>query len=151
MDLQLPIQSVPITTNVVSSNPAQAIQHYVIKFVSDLRQAGGFYPGTPVSSSNKTDRHNIAGILLNVGLNTIILTITLQIFMGHVYSSILIQIFMGHLYSSILIQILLGHNYAQLNLKPKIHMSCVLLNSYTNIARTCVLFNPNMTEDYVSR
>jgi hypothetical protein len=26
------IQSVPITTNVVSSNPTQAIQHYVIKY-----------------------------------------------------------------------------------------------------------------------
>jgi hypothetical protein len=35
-----------ITTNVVSSNPAQgdvySIQHYVIKFVSDLRQVGGY-------------------------------------------------------------------------------------------------------------
>jgi len=31
-----------ITTNVVSSNPTQALQHYVIKFVSDLRQVGGF-------------------------------------------------------------------------------------------------------------
>jgi hypothetical protein len=35
-----------ITTNVVSSNPDQgevySIQHYVIKFVSDLRQVGGF-------------------------------------------------------------------------------------------------------------
>ena len=26
----------------MSSNPAQAIQHYVIKFVSDLQQVGGF-------------------------------------------------------------------------------------------------------------
>ena len=38
-DLQL--KSVPITTKVVSSNPAHgevySIQHYVIKFVSDLR------------------------------------------------------------------------------------------------------------------
>jgi hypothetical protein len=44
--LQLPIQSVPITTRVVSSNPAlgevYSIQHYVIKFVSDLQQVGGF-------------------------------------------------------------------------------------------------------------
>jgi hypothetical protein len=39
---QLFMQSVPITTNVVSINPTQAIQHYVIKFVSDLRQVGGF-------------------------------------------------------------------------------------------------------------
>jgi hypothetical protein len=39
MDLQLPIQSVPITIKVVSSNPAHgevySIQHYVIKFVGD--------------------------------------------------------------------------------------------------------------------
>jgi hypothetical protein len=40
------MQSMPITTNVVSSNPDHSevylIQHYVIKFVSDLRQVGGF-------------------------------------------------------------------------------------------------------------
>ena len=45
-DLQLPVQSEPITTKVVSSNSVQcevySIQHYVIKFVSDLRQVGGF-------------------------------------------------------------------------------------------------------------
>jgi len=38
-DLQLPVQSVPITTKVVSSNPLHGevylIQHYMIKFVSD--------------------------------------------------------------------------------------------------------------------
>ena len=37
------VQSVPITTNVVSSNPVRgevySIQQYVINFVSDLRQA----------------------------------------------------------------------------------------------------------------
>ena len=42
LDLQLPVQSVPITTKVVSSNSVHgevySIQHYVIKFVSDLRQ-----------------------------------------------------------------------------------------------------------------
>jgi len=46
LDLQLPVQSVPITAKVTS-------------------------PGTPVSSTNKTDRHNIAEILLKVELNTI--------------------------------------------------------------------------------
>jgi hypothetical protein len=39
---KLPMQSVPITTNIVSLNPTHGeiyeIQHYVIKFVSDLRQ-----------------------------------------------------------------------------------------------------------------
>ena len=46
VDLQLPVQSVPITTKVVSSNPVHgevhSIQHYVIKFVSDMRQIGEF-------------------------------------------------------------------------------------------------------------
>jgi len=41
LDLQLPMQSVSITTKVVSSNLVHGevylIQHYVIKFVSDLR------------------------------------------------------------------------------------------------------------------
>ena len=40
------VQSVPITTKVVSSHPLHgelySIQHYVIKFVSDLRQVGGY-------------------------------------------------------------------------------------------------------------
>ena len=39
--LQLPMQSVPISNSVVSLNPANgevySIQHYVIKFVNDLR------------------------------------------------------------------------------------------------------------------
>ena len=41
------MQSAPITTNDVNSNSANgeeySIQHYVIKFVSDLRQVGGFF------------------------------------------------------------------------------------------------------------
>jgi len=45
LDLQLNVQSVPITTKVVSSNTVHgevySIQHYVIKFVSDLRQVSG--------------------------------------------------------------------------------------------------------------
>ena len=46
LDLPLPLQSVPVTTNVASSIPAHGevswIQHYMIKCVSDLRQVGGF-------------------------------------------------------------------------------------------------------------
>ena len=46
LDLHLPMQLVPITTNVVSSSPAYgevySIHRYVINFVSDLRQVGGF-------------------------------------------------------------------------------------------------------------
>jgi hypothetical protein len=30
-----------------------------------------FYPGTPVSSTNKTDRHDVTEILLKVALNPI--------------------------------------------------------------------------------
>jgi len=48
------------------------IQHYVIKFVSDLQQVGGFFLGPSVSSTNKTDCHNITEILLKVALNTIL-------------------------------------------------------------------------------
>ena len=40
--IQLPVQSVYIATNVVSSHPAHgdaySLQHFVIQFVSDLRQ-----------------------------------------------------------------------------------------------------------------
>ena len=50
-----------------------SIQHYVIKFVSDLRQIGGFLQVPPVSSTNKTDRHDITEILLERD-NTITLT-----------------------------------------------------------------------------
>ena len=61
------MQSVPITTKVMSLNPAHgevySIQLYVIKFVSDLI-------GTPVSSTNKTDRHDITEIFLKLALNT---------------------------------------------------------------------------------
>jgi hypothetical protein len=45
---KLPVQSVPINTNVVRSNPADgevySIQHYVMKFVSDMRQVCVFLP-----------------------------------------------------------------------------------------------------------
>jgi hypothetical protein len=46
LDLQLSVQSVPITTKVVSSNRTHgevySIQHHGIKFVGDFRQVGGF-------------------------------------------------------------------------------------------------------------
>jgi hypothetical protein len=70
------VQSVPIITKVMSSNPVHrevySIQHYVIKFFSNL----WFSSGTPVSSINKADRHDITEILLTVALNTITLTLT---------------------------------------------------------------------------
>jgi hypothetical protein len=51
----------PITTNVVSSNPVHQL----------LMTGRWFSPGSPVSSINKTDRHDIVEILLKVALNTI--------------------------------------------------------------------------------
>ena len=51
LDLQLPVQPVSITTQPVSSNPVNgevySIQHYVIKFVSYLRQVGGVFRFPP--------------------------------------------------------------------------------------------------------
>jgi hypothetical protein len=68
LDLQLPVQSVPISTKVVSSNPTDgevySIQHYVIKFVS-----------TP--KTIKTDRYDVSEILLKVVLDTMIIILIL--------------------------------------------------------------------------
>jgi hypothetical protein len=61
------MKSVAIITKVVSSIPEHdkgyLMRHYVIKFVSG-------FSGTLVSSNNKTDRNNMAEILLKVALNT---------------------------------------------------------------------------------
>jgi len=40
------------------SSELYSIQHYMIKFVSDFAAGRRFSPGTPVSSTNKTDCHN---------------------------------------------------------------------------------------------
>jgi hypothetical protein len=57
-----------------SSNPVNgevySKQHYMIKFVNDLRHVTGRW-FSPVSSTNKTDRHDITEILLKVALNII--------------------------------------------------------------------------------
>jgi len=52
------------------SRSGRGVQHYVIKFVSDW-----FSPVPPVSSTNKTVRHDITEILLKVTLNTITITL----------------------------------------------------------------------------
>jgi hypothetical protein len=52
-----------------------SMQHYVIKFISDLRQVGGFPRELRFSSTNTIDRHDIAEILLKVALNTLTLTL----------------------------------------------------------------------------
>ena len=43
---------------------------YMIKFVSDLRQVGGFIRVLRFPPSNKTDHHDITETLLKVALNT---------------------------------------------------------------------------------
>jgi len=69
MDIHLPVQSVHTTTKVVRSNAAHgeaySIQHYVIKFGRSV-----VFSGTSVSSTNKTDSHDITEILLKVALTT---------------------------------------------------------------------------------
>ena len=65
LDLQLPMESVPITTKVVSSNPTQcevySMQRYVITFGSYLRQGGCF-----ADVSKAFDRVWIGGLLLKL-------------------------------------------------------------------------------------
>ena len=78
LGLQLSMQSVPFTINIVSLNPAH-VKVYSIKHCDKvcwgLATGLWFYPGTLVSSTNKTDRNVISEILLNVVLNTITLTL----------------------------------------------------------------------------
>jgi hypothetical protein len=64
---------VTITTTVVSSSPAHAevylVQLYVINKVCQWLAAGQWFSvGTSVSSSNKTDHHDIAEILFQTGV-----------------------------------------------------------------------------------
>ena len=75
LDLQLPMQSVPITTNFVSLNPDTTLCDKVCQ----LYVAGRWFsPDTPVSSTNKTDRHDITEILLKVVLKTPYLSLSLH-------------------------------------------------------------------------
>jgi len=68
------MQSVPITTEVVSSNPprlgfsAQRLYDKVSKWLAAGRW---FYPGCPISSTNKTDSRDITEIVLKVALYSI--------------------------------------------------------------------------------
>jgi hypothetical protein len=66
------MHSVPITTNIMSSNPAHgevySIQHYVMKLISGLQHIVEFSLGTLVSSTHKTDRHDKTVILLKIVL-----------------------------------------------------------------------------------
>jgi hypothetical protein len=73
------MQSVPVTTNIVSLNPVHGemylIEHYVI--VCQWFEAGQWL--SPDSSTNKADCHNITEILFKVALNTITPSILLLI------------------------------------------------------------------------
>ena len=60
------MQLVPITTNVVSSNPAHGDTTLCEK-VCQWLAVDGFPRGTPVSSTNKTDYHDITEILFESG------------------------------------------------------------------------------------
>ena len=54
------------------SRSGRGVQHYVIKFVNDLRQVSGFLQVLRFPPLlNKTDSHDIIEILLKVALNTI--------------------------------------------------------------------------------
>ena len=84
LNLWLAMQSVSITNNVVSSNPLRRGLHdtplcdEVCLWLATGRR---FCSGTPVSSTNKPDRHDITEILLNVALNTITLTLTRTLYL----------------------------------------------------------------------
>ena len=76
LDLQLPVQLVPITTKVVGSiEPHSWWGVFVTTLCGKVCQwlAAGrwFSPGIPVSSTNKTDRQDMTEILLKVMLTTI--------------------------------------------------------------------------------
>ena len=68
MDLQLPVQPVSITTAVVSSNLVHGDTTLCDKVCQLLATGRRF---SPVSSTNKTDCHDITEILLKVALNII--------------------------------------------------------------------------------
>jgi hypothetical protein len=57
------------------SSEVYSIQHYVIKVCPWLAACLWVSPDTPVSSTNKMDRHDITEILLKVALNNITLTL----------------------------------------------------------------------------
>ena len=69
LDLQLPMQSVPITIKIVNSNPAHD-EVYQIQSLSETCGRSVVFSGYTGVSNNKTDRHDITEIFLNVALNT---------------------------------------------------------------------------------
>jgi hypothetical protein len=77
LDLQLHLHSMPITTTVMCSNPAQArctqcnIMWWSLSVTYSRSVVFFWYSDILVSSTNKTDPHNTTEILLKVALSTI--------------------------------------------------------------------------------
>jgi hypothetical protein len=65
VDLQLPVQSMPIITKAVRSNP-RVLDTTLCDKVCQLLATGWRF--SPLSSTNKTDHQDITEILLKVGL-----------------------------------------------------------------------------------
>ena len=78
LDLQPHVQSVPITTNIGSSWRGVLDTTLCDKVCQWLVKGQWFSLGTPASSTNTTDRHDVAEMLLKVALDTINLTIHLS-------------------------------------------------------------------------
>jgi hypothetical protein len=84
----LSVKLVSITTKVVSSSPVNAVVYSMQLLKCDKVAANLlFSPGTAVSSTKKTDRHDITEILLNVKVNTIPLTLTPNVVTYNIYST----------------------------------------------------------------
>ena len=79
------MQSAPITTDVVNSNLDQGevynIMWYSLSVTWDSLMV---FSGPPVSSTNKTERHDITEILLKVALNTIKQTNKPTVYLNHI-------------------------------------------------------------------
>ena len=78
LDLQPHVQSVPITTNIGSSWRGVLDTTLCDKVCQWLVKGQWFSLGTPASSTNTTDRHDVAEMLLKVALDTINLTLHLS-------------------------------------------------------------------------
>ena len=79
LDLQLPMQSVHITMILwVRISIRERCTTSCDKVCQWLATGRWFSPGRPVSSTNKTDRHDMIEILLKVEINTIKQTILLN-------------------------------------------------------------------------
>jgi hypothetical protein len=77
LDLQLPIQSVSFTTNVVISKPVHCeLDTTLCDKVRQLLVPGWWF--SPVSSTNKGYSYEITDILLKVALNTITLSLHMK-------------------------------------------------------------------------